>query len=113
MILSLLCLAKLNSTEDLPLIETLLDNETILWPQRGQVVKNQVPGEPPLDTNYKVQARDVTLVAAAYLRDIPPDDIGIHARTSDVTLFAVDSIGCSKKEARSKALAAYRRLAAE
>ena len=113
MILSLLCLAKLNSTEDLPLIETLLDNETILWPQRGQVVKNQVPGEPPLDTNYKVQARDVALVAAAYLRDIPPDDIGIHARTSDVTLFAVDSIGFSNKEARSKALAAYRRLAAE
>ena len=113
MILSLLCLAKLNSTEDLPLLETLLDNETILWPQRGQVVKNQIPGEPPLDTNYKVQARDVALVAAAFLRNIPPDHVGIEARTSDVTLFAIDSIGFSTDEARSKALAAYRRLAAE
>ena len=92
MILSLLCLAKLKSTEDLPLIETLLENETILWPQRGQAVKEQVPGEPPFDTNYKVRTRDVALVAAAYLRDIEPNDVGFEARTSDVTLFVFDSI---------------------
>lgn len=39
MILSLLCLAKLKSTEDLLLIESLLENDTILWPERGQGVK--------------------------------------------------------------------------
>ena len=111
MILSLLCLAKLKSTEDLPLIESLLENETILWPQRGQVVKQQVPGGPPVDINYKVRTRDVALVVAAYLRDIDPNDIGFKARTSDVTLFAVDSIGFRKDEARRQALAAYRSLA--
>ena len=111
MILSLLCLAKLKSTEDLPLIESLLENETILWPQRGQVVQQQVPGGPPVDINYKVRTRDVALVVAAYLRDIDPNDIGFKARTSDVTLFAVDSIGFRKDEARRQALAAYRSLA--
>ncbi len=111
MILSLLCLAKLKSTEDLPLIEALLENETILWPQRGQAVKQQVPGGPPVDINYKVRTRDVALVVAAYLRDIDPNDIGFKARTSDVTLFVFDSIGFSTDEARSQALAAYRELA--
>lgn len=112
MILSLLCLAKLMSTADLPLIETLLDNETILWPQRGQIVKTLVPGEPPVDTNYKVQTRDVALVAAAHLRGISPSEIGNSARTSNATLFAVDSLGFSTDKARSEAIATYRKLAA-
>ena len=112
MILSLLCLARLNNTTDLPLIESLLNNETVLWPQRGQIAKNLVPGEAPIETNYQVQTRDVAVVAAAQLRGISPTDIGIAARTSDVTLFAVDSIGFSTDEARSRSLAAYRKLAA-
>ena len=113
MILSLLCLAKLKSMEDLPLIESLFDNETILWPQRGQVVEEQVPGGPPVDTNYKVRTRDVALVAAAWLREIQPEDIDLKARTSNVTLFAYDSLGFPTDEARNKAFAAYRRLAAQ
>ena len=111
MIWSLLCLAKLKSTEDLPLIETLFDNDTILWPQRDQVVKEQAPGEPPVDTNYKVQTRDVALVVAAYLRDIQPADIGSIARTSNDTLFTHDSLGFRTEQARTRALAAYRCLA--
>ncbi|MBC7968054.1 MAG: hypothetical protein H7Z17_19260, partial [Fuerstia sp.] len=111
MILSLLCLGKLKSTEDLPLIESLLENETILWPQSGQVVKQQVPGGPPIAIEYQVRTRDVALVVAAYLRDIEPSDIGFEARTYDDTLFVFDSMGFSTDEARSEALAAYRRLA--
>jgi len=111
MILSLLCLASLKCTEDLPLIESLLDNETILWPQRGQVVKEQVPGDPPVDTNYNVRTRDVALVVAACLRDIQPDDIGSIARPSNVSLFTHDSLGFRTEQARTRALAAYRCLA--
>jgi hypothetical protein len=113
MILSLLCLGKLKSTEDLPLIETLFYNETTLWPQRGQVVRERVPGEPPVDTNYKVQTRDVALVVAAHLQGMVPNEIGFKSRSSDVTLFAHDSIGFRTDEGRSNALAAYRRLTAE
>ena len=112
MILSILCLAKLNSTADLPLIETLLDNKTILWPQRGQVVKTLISGEPPVDTNYNIQTCDVALIAATHLRGISPTEISGTARTSDLTLFAIDSIGFSTDEARSQAFAAYRKLAA-
>ena len=111
MILSLLCLASLKSTEDLPLIESLLDNETVLWPQRGQVVKEQVPGDLPVDTNYNVRTRDVALVVAACLRDIRPDDIGSRARPSNVSLFTHDSLGFRAEPARARALAAYRCLA--
>ena len=111
MILSLLCLASLKSTEDLPLIESLLDNETVLWPQRGQVVKEQVPGDLPVDTNYNVRTRDVALVVAACLRDIRPDDIGSRARPSSVSLFTHDSLGFRAEPARARALAAYRCLA--
>jgi len=112
MILSILCLAKLSDPADLPLIEALLDNETILWPQRGQVVKTLISGEAPVDTNYNIQTRDVALIAAAHLRGISTTEIGSMARTSDVTLFAIDSIGFSTDEARSKAFAAYRKFAA-
>lgn len=113
MILSLLYLADLKSTEDLALIESLLEKETILWPQRGQIVQKLNPGDPPFDTNYNVQTRDVALVVAAHLRNISPDDIGMKVRPSDVTLYAVDSVGFNSAEARAKAVAAYRMLAKE
>ncbi|MEZ6033227.1 MAG: hypothetical protein R3C17_09055 [Planctomycetaceae bacterium] len=111
MILALLCLAKFRNTEDLAVVETLLSHETVLWPQRGRIIKRLVPGATPADTNYKVQTRDVALVAAAQIRGIPPIELGIAARPSDVTLFAIDSIGFSSDEARRSALAAYRKLA--
>lgn len=103
MILSLLCLAKLKSSVDLPLIESLFHNETILWPQRGEVVKRPLPG----GATYSVRTRDVALVAAAYLRDIEPNDIGFEARASSVTLFAADSIGFKWEDDRNRALTAY------
>ena len=111
MIYSLLCIASLNSTEDLPLIESLFDNKTVLWPQRGQIVKNQDPNEPPYDTNYKVQTRDVALAAAAHLRNIKPEEISMKVRSSELSLYAFDSLGFSSDEARSQALAEYRKLA--
>jgi len=113
MIYSLLCLASLNSTDDLPLIESLFENKTVLWPQRGQIVKNQEPGAPPFDTNYNVQTCDVAIAAAAQLRKISPNEVGLKARESDLTVFAIDSLGFSSDEARVKAIAGYRRLAAE
>ncbi len=113
MIYSLLCLASLNSTDDLPLIESLMENDSVLWPQRGQIVKNQNPGAPTFDTNYKVQTRDVALAAAAHLRRISPNEVGMNIRESDLTVFAMDSLGFSSNEARTKAIAEYKRLAAE
>jgi len=110
MIYSLLCLASLNSTDDLPLIESLFDNQTVLWPQRGQIVQNQNPGAPPFDTNYNVQTRDVALTAAAHLRRISPSAVGMKVRESDLTVFAIDSIGFTREEARTKAIAEYKRL---
>jgi hypothetical protein len=81
MILALLCLAKFRNTEDLAVVETLLSNETVLWPQRGRIVKRLVPGGAPADTNYKVQTRDVALVAAAQIRGIARLRLGLlHAR---------------------------------
>lgn len=113
MIYSLLCLASLNSVDDLPLIESLFDNQAVLWPQRGQIVQNQDPGAPPFDTNYNVQTRDVALAAAAHLRRISPTEVGMKARDSDLTVFAIDSIGFASEEARTKAITGYKRLAAE
>ena len=113
MIYSLLCLASLNSTDDLPLIESLFEDKTVLWPQRGQIVKNQEPGAPPFDTNYNVQTCDVAIAAAAHLRRISPNEVGMKTRDSDLTVFVIESLGFSSDEARVKALAEYRRLAAD
>lgn len=113
MIYSLLCLASLNSTDDLSLIESLFDNKAVLWPQRGQVVQNRNPGAPPFDTNYNVQTRDVALAAAAHLRRISSKEVGLKVRESDLTVFAIDSLGFNSEEARTKAIAEYQRLAAE
>ena len=110
MILSLLCLADLNCTQDLPLIESLFEVETVLWPQRGQIVKKRLSGDSPLDANYNVQTRDVALVVAAHLRKTSPNEIDLKVRYSDATLYAFDSLGFSSDDARAKAVAAYRML---
>ena len=113
MIYSLLCLASLNSTDDLSLIESLFDNNTVLWPQRGQIVQHRNPGIQPFDTNYNIQTRDIALAVASHLHRISPNDVGLKTRESSLTVFAIDSLGFSSEEARISAIAEYHRLAAE
>ena len=113
MMYSLLCLASLNSTDDLPLIESLFEDKTVLWPQRGQVVRNQNPGAVPFDTNYNVQTRDVALASAAHLRRISLNEVGLKSRKSELSVFAIDSLGFSSDESRATAMAAYQRLTAK
>ncbi|HQX53874.1 MAG TPA: hypothetical protein PLR25_28435, partial [Planctomycetaceae bacterium] len=103
--LALLCLAKLDSQQDLSLIESLFADETVLWPRAGQVVKIQGRA-----AAFTEQTRDVALAVAAYLHGLMPTDIGFSdARTSPTTLFAIDSLGFNSDIARANALAAYRR----
>ncbi len=102
--LSLLCLAKLDSQQDLPLIESLFEDTTVLWPRAGQAVNN--PGR---NGAFTEQTRDVALAVAAYLHGIMPTDIGFpDARMSPTSLFAIDSLGFNSDIGRANALAAYR-----
>lgn len=104
---SLLCLARLNDPEDLPLVESLLETPTTLWPPRSQLVQRLLPDR-DVDSSFSVQTRDVALAVAIHLRGAAPEDFGIPVRASAVTFFVVDSLGFDNDETRAVALAKYR-----
>ena len=104
---SLLCLARLNDSIDLPVVESLLETPTTLWPPRGQLVQRLLPNR-DVESSFSVQTRDVALAVAIHLRGAAPEDYGIPVRPSEVTFFVVDSLGFDNDEARAVALAKYR-----
>ena len=104
---SLMCLARLNSPEDLPLVESLLETPATLWPPRGQLVQELLPDR-KVGGNFSVQTRDVALAVAIHLRGGDPADFGIPALASEKTVFVVDSLGFDNDDARAAALARYR-----
>lgn len=103
---SLLCLAKFRRTEDLRVVEPLLESEAVLWPLANQKNKS-LPGSDPTST-YSVQIRDVALVVAASLRQRNPAEFGSSAKPSDATVYDFYSLGFENDSDRNAALTAYR-----
>jgi hypothetical protein len=109
MILAIVTLGAMGSAEeDLPVIESLLDDTTVLWPIGGRRVFQQRPAQPPRDSNFVVQTRDIALAVACHLRGRNPRQFGMRVRPSEVTLFAVDSMGFESDDVRAGAITAYR-----
>lgn len=105
---SLLCLASLNDTNSLPLVESLLETPAQLWPPRGQAVQDLLPDR-EIKSTYAVQTRDVALAVAIHLRGRTPGDFGFDADSSELTVFALESLGFDTDDERLAAIAEYRR----
>ena len=103
---SLLCLAHFRNTDDLKLVESLLEAPTVLWPV-GTRSADQFSDD--FKSTYKVQTRDVALAVAAHLRNRNPTEFGSSATPSPLTVFDVYSLGFDTDEDRAAAIAKYRR----
>jgi hypothetical protein len=105
---ALLCLAALGSADDLPIVESVMNVNAVLWPPRGQTVETLLPDR-TVNSLFSVQTRDVALTVAIRLRGRKPRDFGIPVITSDETVYIVHSLGFENDEARSAVFARYRR----
>jgi hypothetical protein len=97
---AMLCIAKLGHAEDLPLIESQLPSNRVLWPSRA------VPG---LSADYSVQTRDVAVAVALHLRGRTPEEFGMSVRRDDATVFDVTSLGFDSEASRNRILEQYRK----
>lgn len=102
-----MAVAALGSREDLPVLESLLQDMTVIWPPAAAVRLDDSSG------SYRVEVRDAILLAAAHLRSISPADLGMAVRRSAETLYRLDTAGFSLEENRQRALQEYRELTTE
>ncbi len=104
---ALMCLAALNSQQDLPLIESLLDAPSPIWPPKNAP---SIPGPDnrQLASTWQVQLGDAALLAALHLRNAIATFPDLKPIPSDVTLYRLDSIGFESEELRKKARTAYK-----
>lgn len=99
-----MCLAVLDSRQDVSLLESKFSSTTLIWPIRG--IAAGAAGERP--SGFQVQLQDAALAAAVVLRGGRPMDVGIPAEESAVMLFRMDSLGSTSAEDRAQRLQRYR-----
>ncbi len=107
MILAILAFAALGDVEDVPKLQELMTNQTVLWPLRNQPAQRRDAEGGLRDTNYSVQTRDLALAVAIYLRGDDFNGFGLDVKPSELTVFAVDSLGFDSEDAREAAFSAY------
>ena len=104
---ALMCLAALNSQQDLPLIESLLDAPSPIWPPKGAPT-TPGPDNRQLASTWQVQLGDAALLAALHLRNAVSEFPELKPVCSDVTLYRLDSIGFESNDLRKQAHTAYK-----
>ncbi len=107
---AILSLGVLGNDSDIPLLEELFSVETTLWPAGEPALRQRLPNGESRTSNYTVQTRDAALVVAAHLRGIAPERLGLNIRPSEVTLYAVDTLGFETTESRMMVFAEYHNL---
>lgn len=110
MLVAILSLGVLGNDSDVPLLEELFSVETVLWPAGEPALRQRLPNGESRTSNYSVQTRDAALVVAAHLRRIAPEQLGLNVRPSEITLFAVDTLGFETPESRMMVFAEYHKL---
>ncbi len=104
---ALMCLAALNSQQDLLLIESLLDAPSPIWPPKGAPT-TPGPDNRQLASTWQVQLGDAALLAALHLRNAISEFPELKPVRSDVTLYRLDSIGFESNDLRKQAHTAYK-----
>ncbi len=94
---AILAIVKLGDQDDIPLLETLLDDESRCAIQRIQ------------DRTYETQLRDVALVAILLMQDEDPKDYGFERiQMHNVNVFVTGTAGFDSDEKRQATFAKFR-----
>lgn len=108
MIFAVLALKELGPREEnLRLVESLLDTDTVLWPTGNRAVRRE--GNEEGTSNYQLQTRDVALAVALYLRRRSPSATRSDSVAGFSDGFGIDTMGFESNEKRTAAIEAYRR----
>jgi hypothetical protein len=95
---AILAIVKLGDDQEIPLLETLLDDESRCAIQRIQ------------DTTYETQLRDVALAAILMIEGKDPKEFGFdRIQRHDVNVFITGTIGFADPDQRDQALEKFRK----
>lgn len=102
-----MCLAALNSTADIPLLNTHLKSAQPAWTKLNEAGKKEV-AQGEAASGAQVQLRDAALAALVHLQQIPPERVGLKLIPSRQVLYRPDTVGAVNDEVREQRLLQYR-----
>lgn len=100
---ALLLLVRQGTPEDLPLLESLFNDQTVLLKDTGPAAEGSAE-------EYRVEAGDLALAVAASVRGIPAVRLGFPAPTENSPPFSGATTGFNGDAPRQKARALYHEL---
>ncbi|MFM7057058.1 MAG: hypothetical protein ACKO2P_09075 [Planctomycetota bacterium] len=106
-----MCLAALNSTRDIPLLNAQLTSSQQAWTKLNEAGQKDV-AQGELPSGAQVQLRDVALAALVHLQQIPPQSVGLKLLPSRQLLYRPDTVGSVNDEVRAQRLKQYRAIIA-
>jgi len=102
-----MCLAALNSTVDIPLLNAHLKSAQPAWTKLNDAGKKEV-AQGEAASGAQVQLRDAALAALVHLQQIPPERVGLKLIPSRQVLYRPDTVGAVNDEIREQRLLQYR-----
>lgn len=99
-----MALGVLGDAQDLPFLESLFTDSTLIWPPGG------VAEDESADSPLRLEVRDAALLAACHLRGITPEKIGLTSKPAPATLYQLNTVGFVTDEARQRSYQEYQNL---
>ncbi len=102
-----MCLAALNITVYIPLLNAHLKSAQPAWTKLNDAGKKEV-AQGEAASGAQVQLRDAALAALVHLQQIPPERVGLKLIPSRQVLYRPDTVGAVNDEIREQRLLQYR-----
>ena len=99
-----MALSVLGDKQDLPFLESLFADNTVIWPPAGNT------GTESDTSSLRLQVRDAALLAACHLRGIAPGEIGLSPEPAPETLYQINTVGFATDDAREQSVQQYQNL---
>lgn len=107
-----MCLAALDSKQDIPLLTARLKSSQLAWTRPNAAAKNAV-AQGEVASGAQVQLRDAALAALIHLQQIPADRVGLQLAPSRKLLYRPDTVAASSDEIRDQRLSKYQTALAQ
>ncbi|MFM8477284.1 MAG: hypothetical protein ACKOEO_16000 [Planctomycetaceae bacterium] len=107
-----MCLAALDSKQDIPLLTAHLKSTQLAWTRPNDAAKNEV-AQGEAASGQQVQLRDAALAALIHLQQIPADRVGLQLAPSRKLLYRPDTVGATSDEVREQRLSKYQTAVAQ
>lgn len=107
-----MCLAALDSKQDIPLLTSRLKSSQLAWTRPNDAAKNEV-AQGEVASGAQVQLRDAALAALIHLQQIPADRVGLQLAPSRKLLYRPDTVAATSDEIRDQRLSKYQTAVAQ